>query len=318
MEPEAGLIPTQLVEKVEWWGIIQLIGGRMMYRATKFVSAISAGVVVSVPFAAIPVKTIEAAEECLAKPKQLTPPGQHWYYIVEHSSNRHCWHLQPETAAHAAISRRARRAALVESRKNEPEKTSATMDAYAEFGLSPSRADNAPQDSQQTLVASDYPKGAGQDQPDSVSGASSQSLVAARWPEPAGIRSAAIEPPPPASFAVAMITPDETPDASTTEVTAKASPIVLTSAETPATGTSASLETLLIATIGAMTLTGLAGSSVYLLARVRRRPQAHAGLAGESGWPPPDPVDHTRLPRWLDPAASGSKRYRERAHDVEF
>ena len=118
----------------------------MRYRATKFVSAISAGVVVSVPFAAIAVKPIEAAEECLAKPREHTPPGQHWYYIVDRASKRHCWHLQPETSAHAAISRRAHRAALVASRKSEPEMTRATREAYAGFELPQGRDDNVPQD----------------------------------------------------------------------------------------------------------------------------------------------------------------------------
>jgi hypothetical protein len=295
---------------------------------------------VSLPVATIPLISVEAAEECLTKPKELTPPGQHWYYLIDRGSKRRCWYLHKETgtSSHASITRRARRAAIVDARNSEPAITRASADAYAEFGLPSGRDDNAPQVSQQTLVASDYPKRDGQDRPDTVSGATAQSPVAARWPEPAGIRSTVIEPPPAASFAVATITPDVTPEVGTADLAPKTlapkdlapkdlapkdlapkAPLAaLTSAETPATGTSTSLETLLLATLGAMTLTGFAGSSVYLLSRPRRQPQALASLAREPVWPPPDPVHHTRLPQWLDPAASASTRYRDRARDAQL
>ena len=140
----------------------------MRYRATKFVSAISAGVAVSVPFATIPGGTLEAAEECLAKPREVTPPGQHWYYLIDRASKRHCWYLHQETgtSSHAAISRRARRAAIVASRESEPALPRRTRNAYAEFGLPEGGDEKAPPVSQQTLIASDYPKGAGQNQPD--------------------------------------------------------------------------------------------------------------------------------------------------------
>ena len=152
----------------------------MRYRATKFVSAISAGVVVSVPFATIPVRTVEAAEECLTKPREMTPAGQHWYYLIDRGSKRHCWYLHQETgtSSHAAISRRARRAAIVAARESEPALTRATREAYAEFGLPQGGDENAPRVSQQTLIASDYPKGAGQNPPDTVSGDNPHRL----WP----------------------------------------------------------------------------------------------------------------------------------------
>src|SRR5664279_3951132 len=141
--------------------------------------------------------------------------------------------------------------------------TRATADAYAEFGVLPDRDEKTLQISQQTLVASDYPKVAGQDQPDTVSGTNAQSPVAARWPEPAGMGSAAVEPPPPSSFVVAAIAPEVTPDAVTADLSRAVAPAVPMSAET-ATGTSASLEPLILATIGAIALTGFAGSSVYM------------------------------------------------------
>jgi hypothetical protein len=38
---------------------------------------------------------IRAAEECLSKPGSSAPPGQHWYYRVDHASGRQCWRLGP-------------------------------------------------------------------------------------------------------------------------------------------------------------------------------------------------------------------------------
>jgi hypothetical protein len=293
----------------------------MMSRATKFVSAISAGVVVSVPVAMIPLRTVEAAEECLTRAKDVTPPGQHWYYRVERDTKRHCWYLhgETETSSHAAISRRARPAATVASGKSEPASTRATSDAYAELGLPQNRVENDQQVPQQTLTASADPKGAGQDQPDNVAGERLKSLVALRWPEPAGVLSPAIEPPNSSSFAVASATPDAKPDASTdTDLTPKAVPVALTSAETHAMGTPASLEALLLATFGAITLSGFAGSSVYLLARMRRRPLSRASLPHGLEWLPAESVDHTRpRPRLGPPTAVDSTRHLDRAHDAE-
>ena len=275
----------------------------MSYRATKFVSAISAGVVVSVPFATIPVRTVEAAEECVTKPREVTPPGQHWYYLIDRGSKRRCWYLhqEPGTSSHAAISRRARRAAIVAARESEPALPRAAREAYAEFGLPQGGDENAPRISQQTLIASDYPKGAGQNLPDTVSGDNPPSVVASRWPEPAGVLPASIEPPPPqpASFAVASAAPDATQDAATADLTPKAAPVVLTSADPPATGTPASLKSLLLATVGAITISGFAGSSVYLLAQMRRRPPSHGGASRGPGRPPTEWVDRTLPPPWL-------------------
>ena len=319
-----------------------------MYRAAKFASAISAGVVVSVPVATIPLMTVEAAEDCLIKPKDVTPPGQHWYYLIDRGSKRRCWYLHKETgtSAHASITRRARRAAIVDARKSDPAMTRTSADAHAEVGVRPAGTDNVQWGAQQTLVASDYPTGAGRDQPDAVSDASPQSPVTARWPEPAGVRSVSVEPPPPASFVVAAIAPDAKPEGTTTDLGLKdlglkdlglkdlglkdlgpkdlgpkVVPLTQTSAEPPAAATQASLEPLFVATIGAITLTGFAGSSVYVMARIRRRPRSHPSMSASvsrgPGRPSAEVVDHSRLPRWLEPTATGSTRYPDRGYDAK-
>ena len=38
------------------------------------------------------------ADDCLAKPNEPTPQGQHWYYRVDHANNgRQCWYLRAES-----------------------------------------------------------------------------------------------------------------------------------------------------------------------------------------------------------------------------
>ena len=38
-----------------------------------------------------------AADDCLAKPNEPTPEGQHWYYRIDHANNgRQCWYLRAE------------------------------------------------------------------------------------------------------------------------------------------------------------------------------------------------------------------------------
>ncbi len=298
----------------------------MAKRVGKFVSAISAGLVVSAPLAAIQPRPLHAAEDCLSKPKEVTPPGQHWFYRVVRGSNRRCWYLHEatETSSHTSMSRRARRSAIIAARKSEPQLTSAAAEAHAELGLPPSRGDEVPPASQQTLVASDYPKDAGQGQPDNVIAETPQSLVSSRWPEPTGVTSAAGAPPP-SAFVVATITPDATvdqgmanqgkPNQGKADLTPTPPPIALTTAEASTTATPTSLETLFLATIGAMTLTGFAGSSVYVVAKIRRRPRSHAGLSRGAAI---ESVDHTRLPSWLEPpAVPESTRYVGRGHGAE-
>src|SRR6202000_2704204 len=66
---------------------------RMPNRTATLVSAaLSAGISLTASIGAIPAR---AADECLTAPKGETPGGSHWYYRIEHPSNRHCWYLSP-------------------------------------------------------------------------------------------------------------------------------------------------------------------------------------------------------------------------------
>jgi len=43
---------------------------------------------------ALPATRIAFAAECLASPQGATPAGHHWYYRLDHASQRKCWYLK--------------------------------------------------------------------------------------------------------------------------------------------------------------------------------------------------------------------------------
>jgi hypothetical protein len=69
----------------------------MFKRNAKFVSAVFASFLATAALATMSCGTAAAAaEECLAGPKQHTPPGAHWYFRIDHPTKRHCWYLGEE------------------------------------------------------------------------------------------------------------------------------------------------------------------------------------------------------------------------------
>jgi len=66
----------------------------MPARAAKFVSAIFAGVLAGIPLATISHGAAPAADDCLSAPKDQAGHGGHWYYRIDHATNRHCWYLR--------------------------------------------------------------------------------------------------------------------------------------------------------------------------------------------------------------------------------
>jgi hypothetical protein len=68
----------------------------MSNRIAKFISAIFASCLAGMPLATTSWGAAPAAEECLSGPKQHTPPGGHWYFRIDHPTNRHCWYLGEE------------------------------------------------------------------------------------------------------------------------------------------------------------------------------------------------------------------------------
>jgi hypothetical protein len=42
------------------------------------------------------------AADCVAEPNRDAPPGQHWYYHLDHGTDRKCWYLHATVPAGAA------------------------------------------------------------------------------------------------------------------------------------------------------------------------------------------------------------------------
>jgi hypothetical protein len=72
----------------------------MANRVTQLSVATFGTVVAGFALGAISVTTV-AAKDCLTAPGGPAASGQHWYYRIEHPSNRHCWYVRDEGQAAA-------------------------------------------------------------------------------------------------------------------------------------------------------------------------------------------------------------------------
>jgi hypothetical protein len=71
----------------------------MPTRTAKFSSAILAGFLAGGLVVTTSPGTARAGAGCLAGPKDEAPPGKHWYYRIDHATDRHCWYLREEGEA---------------------------------------------------------------------------------------------------------------------------------------------------------------------------------------------------------------------------
>src|SRR5256885_625142 len=58
-----------------------------------------AGVAISTIFLVVFLITSQAspaADDCVAKPNAVAPPGSHWYHRVDRTTRRECWYLGAE------------------------------------------------------------------------------------------------------------------------------------------------------------------------------------------------------------------------------
>jgi len=266
----------------------------MTNRVAKFLVT-AASVVACASIAPVVASAAGAADECLAKPKDGTPSGQHWYYRIDRSSKRQCWYLRDKDDASpqaAATVPTAKNAAL--DRKNESVLTSSTADAFAALSSPRARLDGRTQ----IPAVTQTPSPDAVDEQDSLRNNSTgeQSPVASRWPDPTGVLSPTIERPAASSLAVASATSEPTAEAAIGD--AGGAPTV----DTPSPAIS--LQMLLMAAFAALAVSGLTGGAIYV-ARGRRRPQPAGAISPGAGWSPPD--DHYRLyapPRQARPATS--------------
>jgi len=227
----------------------------MPSRITKFVSAIAAHVLASLPLAMTAHAEPVPADSCLSAPGSPTPAGNHWHYRIDRTSKRNCWYLRRADASSRSVPQQTNpQQASVQPPQTGPAPAAKPSVADAHAELRATNENNAPTNA-----------------PPSGTDAASASLfnatpvVATRWPELPPARQMPAASPAPASTVVAANT---TPQAPAESVPAAAEPA--TSYFSLAWG-SETILTLIAAALGAMAFAGAAALIFRQLNKTRGR-----------------------------------------------
>jgi len=242
----------------------------MPTRTAKFLSAVIACLCAGIPLTASQsAMPAPAADECLLAPKNETPDGSHWYYRIEHPSNRHCWYLREEGDAQTAPSNSSASAQPVSPAPAKPMPGSV---ANARAELRPPRASV---DQDKPANTGQVPATANAATIDSAPPASPAdahmltSVVASRWPEQLSANSPVAPPPQPA--------PANPPDDVQANAAAPPSAVApqaaapLAAADASMAKQSGSAVMLLAVIVGALSVAGLIASAVFRAGGRRRR-----------------------------------------------
>jgi hypothetical protein len=215
----------------------------MPSRTAKFVSAAFAGILAGVTTASN--GAAPATDNCLSGPKDQAPQGSHWYYRIEHATQRHCWYLKDERE-------KLSQAVSPNSPKTEPAMQRSIANAHAELPLPQAGTE------QQSSAATGQPAaGTQNNQLATPPDANTQlSAVAARWPESSGIASSAN------SGSTASNSGTTVPSNSGVTRQPVAAAVTLAAADASSEKQSGAAHMLLIVILGALSIAGLIGSAV--------------------------------------------------------
>jgi len=254
----------------------------MPNRTAKFASAVIASVLASTALATASHGATPAADNCLSGPKDQAPQGSHWYFRIEHPSNRHCWYLR---GAHDAATQSAAPDASAEapaSANPAPPTTATAMPGSVANARAELPAPQARNDLGSNAATGQLPAAAAR--VDNAPAANLtdanmlRSVVASRWPEQLAAASPDVSDASPDNSAGG--TPS--PPAATQPSTAAAVP--LASADASSEKQSGSTEMLIIAIVGALSVAGLAASAVgYGGRRKLRLDQAQGDFKDDFG-----------------------------------
>jgi hypothetical protein len=261
----------------------------MSSRVAEFAFAVFAAILTGLPITAVLVTALhvkaDAAEGCRAEPGDQTPEGKHWYYRIEHPSNRQCWYLRDlggKPAQAGLADQQPAEKAVAPQAETPPQRS--LVDAHAELPWPQPRIEQdatagAPQQPQ-AMPAANAPAA---QRPNVLESTTRGSLMGTRWPDPSGANSTPSPQPAPSEVVADAQQPDQaTPPVQPTAPAAAADPI-------PAKPIG-SLRTLLMVVAGALALAGLTGSVIF---RFGARRPARSRLQGRRRviW---DAVDSTR------------------------
>ena len=184
----------------------------MPNQSAKFVSAIFASILVGVPLTTTSHGATVAADDCLSGPKGETPPGRHWYYRIDHSTNRQCWYLREEgdKVSQAAPLQIAPQQAAPQKASPSTQPPAPQADAGMQRSVADARAELPPQTNRNDGTNTPWPAIApalnNSPRANAAVANASSTVVASRWPEPSGINSTSS--PPPADNLAANVPPN--------------------------------------------------------------------------------------------------------------
>jgi hypothetical protein len=219
-----------------------------------------------------------AADNCLASPKKEAPQGSHWYYRIEHPSNRHCWYLRGEQAASSNASASNTSASNAPASAKPPSPSTANAmpgsvaNARAEL-ISPQTRGDSDADivTGQVPVAATGPVADVGNSPPAQDANMLRSVVASRWPDKLAANTPAASAPAPDNSNASAPSNAVAPQPSAAAV------VPLTVADTPPAKQSSSTQMLIIAIVGALSVAGLAASAVGFGGWRKGRPRAIEG-----------------------------------------
>jgi hypothetical protein len=295
------LIATQVFAEI--WRVKYRVSSpemQMSNRTAKFVSAIFASLLAGVAVTTIAQSTARAADDCLAGPKEQTPPGGHWYYRIDHATKRHCWYLGDEREKLSRVAPRgsAPSANPVLANPVSPQKDATTpqtiADARAELPLPQTRVEATSTTTGRWTPANTADME--NSQPANSRDTNTQpSLIASRWPEP-GLSSSAVAGPTTANS-----------EAMRPNSAAAPPPVVaavpLAAADSSSQSQAGSIQMLLIVIAGALALAGMMAAAVFRFGSMRqagrrkiRRDRRAIWDSVDTGRPSPAPFVRGDLP----------------------
>jgi hypothetical protein len=295
------LIATQVFAEI--WRVKYRVSSpemQMSNRTAKFVSAIFASLLAGVAATTIAQSTARAADDCLAGPKEQTPPGGHWYYRIDHATKRHCWYLGDEREKLSRVAPRgsAPSANPVLANPVSPQKDATPpqtiADARAELPLPQTRVEATSTTTGRWTPANTADME--NSQPANSRDTNTQpSLIASRWPEP-GLSSSAVAGPTTANS-----------EAMQPNSAAAPPPVVaavpLAAADSSSQSQAGSIQMLLIVIAGALALAGMMAAAVFRFGSMRqagrrkiRRDRRAIWDSVDTGRPSPAPFVRGDLP----------------------
>lgn len=245
----------------------------MPNRTANLLSGVIACLCAGIPLTASQSAT-PAPDECLLAPKNETPDGSHWYYRIEHPSNRHCWYLREEGDAQTAPANSSASAQPASPAPGKPMPGS-VANARAEL-----RSPRPGIDRDKTANSGQVPATANAAMIDNAPPANPAdantltSVVASRWPDQLSANSPVAPPPQPAPArppedVQANAAPP--PSAVAPSVVAPPAAVPLTVADASMAKQSGSAVMLLAVVVGALSIAGLIASAVFRVGGRRRR-----------------------------------------------